>query len=1779
MVCLVFFLSVVCLNANARLLCFTKNLSAVDSPAAQGQTAIGTMPKKKKNGHSDSPGRVSAHFGECEGRGHGGNGAALTRAAPRDHPASSGSGLAASSQAMFQSKDEIVRNMQEMFSHLDPVVIYLVLSEADFRVDNAMDALLELSDAAEGKNSTTPPLSGFEMTAALLDPRPPQNQTEPSKMTLEGSAEKISPETTHLTEEFDALIDRELQTLASLQSNSGDQLPPSSIPFCSVPLPSQSIPLSSLPSQNTLPDHQVLSEIDQLDLESDSKIGSSSGQSSSSTPRLGGGARGGASPVNDLSFGGASCPQKRDITVDFSHLTENSDTRPSAFKAYRRPDAFMNHVDITAHSEGLHTPAMFWNVQAPEFQPHAEEPVFITPVMKAHNPWRAHPFTTAQWLAHRPISQAPLKPSATVPKSWTLPPQNRLKLEGQVLVLLRGAPGSGKTTLANAMLEQNPGGMVLSTDEYFTQNGAYCYEPNLLGEAHAWNHRRAKEAFEKGFTPIIIDNTNMQCWEMKPYVALALKHKYRVLFREPDTWWKTKPRELQKRTKHGVTREKIRRMLEHQDRYVSVQNIMASEPKSTVVCDVDMDVSQTNQTQQSLPLVLSRPDLVGDFGFGKPGGQLSSSLPDVSSVGQKYSHNPARMDAAASEIMSHSSKDSVSSQENVVEQIGTSEFELLDIVDLDEELDACIPLSENTDHNINEDPDVLEEKVLEQPVPFSESIGQRVRRARESCRFVEGIDSSQKFELDNHTVEKAGQEEGAEEDDSVGLKPELLNFVGDWPSESREKREQRSRKSATLTSKRPDELTSSIVEEGSIPHNRLVEHSICDSKNKTEFQKLITLLQGDDSHLSQEASLDRDEQNSGLGTEGEMVDPDCVFEWKLGRSTDPGKENSQLQSPAKELVLERDDYKRCTKKAGTEIQTIPNGGTSVETVGSEVIDKPCLTPDIALTSGGEADPNAEVSQEKRKGLSRRAGKSCRLALTFTNQSPSSACLQSGSPDVSPQLPDLMPSPQPELHLTASLCASVQSDPQDFSVLWRINQQKCFEPESDSSTRGIVILEGNPLRFVPKTNKETSSSQQQEVPYRVCHEKGSQVEESDLTELPLKQHSLEILGRHFKHIPIETLEDLCEKCNQDVDWATNLLLDSGEQLYRNDDEVAENDVSQVPKEEPCDFQVASHSYLPGTKMESRVGVMEQSSSECSDPQSVVPGLSDDCSSTVITDAREPGDSVGLNQSELVHASDNGGQKKHLEQQLEPDHGGTVEGSVCMPVPPNVTDINQPAGQSRRQEDPIVSNSTESETQNQEAPLQELTSVSQREMFAQYFDEGWIEEEVKRQREEEDQETNEELDVITRSFLAQLEDTESKEEEERKERRGQGKNGPIDIKMLELKLPTELALQLTELFGPVGISPGEFSSEDCSVLMDLNLAKLLHQKWKETIQERHRQAALSYHLLQESSVHWGESEPAMVEQRDSAAQFLIGADGYSSLSSQSGIQEGFPFMDHWNVSRPPVSLRNIMIEEQVMQDSLEKTRLSRWDLDKKDGAAVLKEKQLFSLFPTIDRHFLRDIFRDHNYSLEQTEQFLHTLLDDGPVRNVVAIEAVPEHNEMRRAPSKERKLKQKNTEPEVTQFQDTEDPEYEDFRTEAMLQRRRQQECFDKAAEAYRQGRKDVASFYAQQGHLHGKKMREANHRAAVQIFKRVNATLLPQNVLDLHGLHVDEALHHLQQVLADKTYEWQQGLCRPQLSVITGRGNHSQGGVARVRPAVLDYLKSQHYRYSEPKPGLILVTLH
>ncbi|KAK2533076.1 N4bp2l1 [Columba livia] len=157
------------------------------------------------------------------------------------------------------------------------------------------------------------------------------------------------------------------------------------------------------------------------------------------------------------------------------------------------------------------------------------------------------------------------------------PPRGRF---GGRLVLLRGLPGSGKSTLARQLKREYPSAVVLSTDDYFIENGVYMFEPDLLEDAHKWNQKRARKAMKNGKSPVIIDNTNIHAWEMKPYVMMARENRYEVVFQEPDTPWKFNVRELTRRNTHHVPRETIQRMKEQYEHNVTFHSVLHSEKPS-----------------------------------------------------------------------------------------------------------------------------------------------------------------------------------------------------------------------------------------------------------------------------------------------------------------------------------------------------------------------------------------------------------------------------------------------------------------------------------------------------------------------------------------------------------------------------------------------------------------------------------------------------------------------------------------------------------------------------------------------------------------------------------------------------------------------------------------------------------------------------------------------------------------------------------------------------------------------------------------------------------------------------------------------------------------------------------------------------------------------------------------------------------------------------------------------------------------------------------------------
>lgn len=84
------------------------------------------------------------------------------------------------------------------------------------------------------------------------------------------------------------------------------------------------------------------------------------------------------------------------------------------------------------------------------------------------------------------------------------------------IVLIRGLPGSGKTTLAKEMKSH----VHIEADMYFEEDGVYKYKPEGVTKAHAWCLEQVKEALNNGKN-VVIANTFVRKWEMQPYQKLG----------------------------------------------------------------------------------------------------------------------------------------------------------------------------------------------------------------------------------------------------------------------------------------------------------------------------------------------------------------------------------------------------------------------------------------------------------------------------------------------------------------------------------------------------------------------------------------------------------------------------------------------------------------------------------------------------------------------------------------------------------------------------------------------------------------------------------------------------------------------------------------------------------------------------------------------------------------------------------------------------------------------------------------------------------------------------------------------------------------------------------------------------------------------------------------------------------------------------------------------------------------------------------------------------------
>jgi len=99
----------------------------------------------------------------------------------------------------------------------------------------------------------------------------------------------------------------------------------------------------------------------------------------------------------------------------------------------------------------------------------------------------------------------------------------------KILYIVRGIPGSGKTTFAKTL-----GGVHFEADQYFMVDGEYKFDVTKLKDAHKWCQGQVSNAMLINYTTgnlnnvIVVSNTFTQEWEMVPYIEMAKEWGYTV---------------------------------------------------------------------------------------------------------------------------------------------------------------------------------------------------------------------------------------------------------------------------------------------------------------------------------------------------------------------------------------------------------------------------------------------------------------------------------------------------------------------------------------------------------------------------------------------------------------------------------------------------------------------------------------------------------------------------------------------------------------------------------------------------------------------------------------------------------------------------------------------------------------------------------------------------------------------------------------------------------------------------------------------------------------------------------------------------------------------------------------------------------------------------------------------------------------------------------------------------------------------------------------------------
>ncbi len=90
------------------------------------------------------------------------------------------------------------------------------------------------------------------------------------------------------------------------------------------------------------------------------------------------------------------------------------------------------------------------------------------------------------------------------------------------LYLIRGVPGSGKSTFAKVLREQGIVDFVFEADDYFVDRDTYKFKAENIGRAHELCQFNTRTMLNRGHS-VAVSNTSVSEWEVGIYETMAIE--------------------------------------------------------------------------------------------------------------------------------------------------------------------------------------------------------------------------------------------------------------------------------------------------------------------------------------------------------------------------------------------------------------------------------------------------------------------------------------------------------------------------------------------------------------------------------------------------------------------------------------------------------------------------------------------------------------------------------------------------------------------------------------------------------------------------------------------------------------------------------------------------------------------------------------------------------------------------------------------------------------------------------------------------------------------------------------------------------------------------------------------------------------------------------------------------------------------------------------------------------------------------------------------------------